>query len=163
MAVSFIGGGNRSAQRKPLTCRKYVNVLPRLEILTRDILALKVAGFTMMCSARLGMDWHYLRLNEVIICQEHVVLCIHITYRIFSSRIINMYLIFQDKNVQMMNMKYCYKTKVYLTALRYVCFYNTASTPVSSINKTDRHITEILLKVALKKNLISLSGAFICE
>jgi hypothetical protein len=44
--------------------------------------------------------------------------------------------IFQDKNVQMMNMKYCYKTKV--------------CTPVSSINKTDCHdITEILLKVAL--------------
>jgi hypothetical protein len=38
-----------------------------------------------------------------------------------------MYLIFQDKNVQMMNMKYCYKTKVYLTALRYVCFYNAGS------------------------------------
>ena len=34
----------------------------------------------MMCSACLGRDWHYLRLNEVIICQEHVVLCIHITY-----------------------------------------------------------------------------------
>ena len=60
--------------------RKYANVLPRLEKLTRKILALKVAGFTMMCSARLGRDWHYLRLNEVIICQEHVVLCIHITY-----------------------------------------------------------------------------------
>ena len=60
--------------------RKYANVLPRLEKLTRDILALKVAGFTMMCSARLGRDWHYLRLNEVIVCQEHVVLCIHITY-----------------------------------------------------------------------------------
>jgi hypothetical protein len=60
--------------------RKYVNVLPRLEILTRKILALKVASFTMMCSARLGRNWHYLRLNEVIICQEHVVLCIHITY-----------------------------------------------------------------------------------
>ena len=34
----------------------------------------------MMCSVRLGRDWHYLRLNEVIICQEHVVLYIHITY-----------------------------------------------------------------------------------
>jgi len=38
-----------------------------------------------------------------------------------------MYLIFQDKNVQMKNMKYCYKTKVYRTALRYVCFYNAGS------------------------------------
>jgi hypothetical protein len=33
-----------------------------------------------MCSARLAGDCHCLRLNEVIICQEHVVLCIHITY-----------------------------------------------------------------------------------
>jgi hypothetical protein len=55
-------------------------VLPRLETLTRNKLALKVASLTMMCSARLGMGWHCLRLNEVIICQEHVVLCIHITY-----------------------------------------------------------------------------------
>jgi len=38
-----------------------------------------------------------------------------------------MYLIFQDKNVQIMNMKYCYKTKVYLTTFRYVCFYNAGS------------------------------------
>ena len=60
--------------------RKYANVLPRLEKLTRKKLALKVASFTTMCSARLGRDWHCLRLNEVIICQEHVVLCIHITY-----------------------------------------------------------------------------------
>jgi dimeric dUTPase (all-alpha-NTP-PPase superfamily) len=60
--------------------RKYANVLPRLLNLTRKKLALKVASSTMMCSARLGRDWHYLRLNEVIICQEHVVLCIHITY-----------------------------------------------------------------------------------
>ena len=36
--------------------RKYANVLPRLEILTREILALKVAGLTVMCSARLGRD-----------------------------------------------------------------------------------------------------------
>jgi hypothetical protein len=42
-----------------------------------------------------------------------------------------MYLIFQDKNVQMMNMKYCYKSKVYLTALRYVCFImQVPSTPI---------------------------------
>jgi hypothetical protein len=60
--------------------RKYANVLPRLEILTRNKLALKVASLPMMCSARLARDWHCLRLNEVIICQEHVVLCIHITY-----------------------------------------------------------------------------------
>jgi hypothetical protein len=60
--------------------RKYANVLPRLEQLSRQQLALKVAGFTTMCSARLRRDWHCLRLNEVIICQEHVVLCIHITY-----------------------------------------------------------------------------------
>ena len=60
--------------------RKYANVLPRLLKLTRKKLALKVASSTMMCSVRLGRDWHYLRLNEVIICQEHVVLCIHITY-----------------------------------------------------------------------------------
>ena len=55
-------------------------MLPRLEKLTRQKPALQVASFTMMCSARLGRDWHCLRLNEVIICQEHVVLCIHITY-----------------------------------------------------------------------------------
>ena len=55
-------------------------MLPRLEKLTREKLALQVASFTMMCSARLGWDWHCLRLNEVIICQEHVMLCIHITY-----------------------------------------------------------------------------------
>jgi hypothetical protein len=60
--------------------RKYANVLPRLLTLTRKKLALKVAISTMMCSVRLGRDWHYLRLNEVIICQEHAVLCIHITY-----------------------------------------------------------------------------------
>ena len=60
--------------------RKYANVLPRLLNVTRKKLALKVASSTMMCSARLGRDWHYLRLNEVIICQEHVVLCIHIRY-----------------------------------------------------------------------------------
>jgi hypothetical protein len=60
--------------------RNYANVLPRLETLTQNKLALKVASLTMMCSARLGRDWHCLRLNEVIICQEHVVLCIHITY-----------------------------------------------------------------------------------
>ena len=60
--------------------RKYANVLPRLLKLTRKKLALKVASSTMMCSVRLGRDWHYLRLNEVIICQEHVVLCIHIRY-----------------------------------------------------------------------------------
>jgi hypothetical protein len=46
-------------------------VLPRLEILTRKKLALKVASLTTMSSARLGRDWHCLRLNEVIICQEH--------------------------------------------------------------------------------------------
>ena len=55
--------------------RKYANVLPRLLKPKRKKLALKVAGYTMMCSARLGMDWQYLRLNEVIICQEHVMLC----------------------------------------------------------------------------------------
>jgi hypothetical protein len=60
--------------------RKYANVLPRLKQLSRQQLALKVASFTTMCSARLRRDWHCLRLNEVIICQEHVVLCIHITY-----------------------------------------------------------------------------------
>ena len=60
--------------------RKYANVLPRLETLTRKKLALQVAVFTMMCSARLGRDWHCLRLSEVIICQENVMLCIHITY-----------------------------------------------------------------------------------
>jgi hypothetical protein len=64
MAVSFID----------------VNVLPRLLKLTRKKLALKVASLTTMCSARLGRDWHCLRLNEVIICQKHVVLSIHITY-----------------------------------------------------------------------------------
>jgi hypothetical protein len=51
--------------------------IPRLLNATTKKLALKVASSTMMCSARLGRDWHYLRLNEVIICQEHVVLCIH--------------------------------------------------------------------------------------
>jgi hypothetical protein len=52
-----------------------VHVLPRLETLTRNKLALKVASLTMICSARLAGDCHCLRLNEVIICQEHVVLC----------------------------------------------------------------------------------------
>jgi hypothetical protein len=54
--------------------RKYANVLPRLLKLTKKKLALKVASLTTMCSARLGRDWHCLRLKEVIICQEHVVL-----------------------------------------------------------------------------------------
>jgi hypothetical protein len=60
--------------------RKYANVLPRLVKLTRNKLALKVASLTTMCSARLGRDWHCLRLNEVILCQKHVVLSIHIIY-----------------------------------------------------------------------------------
>jgi hypothetical protein len=77
--------------------RKYANVLPRLDKFTRNKLALKIASLTTMFSARLGRDWHCLRLNEVIICQEHVVLCIHITYH--PQYIINMYLIFQDQNV----------------------------------------------------------------
>jgi hypothetical protein len=63
--------------------RQYANVLPRLLKLTRKKLALKVASSTMMCSVRLGRDWHYLRLNEVIICQEHVVLCIPLKREIY--------------------------------------------------------------------------------
>jgi len=61
---------------------QYANVLPRLKkvSLTRNKIALKVASLTTMCSSRLGRDWHYLRLNAVIIFQEHVVICIHITY-----------------------------------------------------------------------------------
>jgi hypothetical protein len=54
--------------------RKYANVLPRLIQLTKNKLALKIVSLTTMCSGRLGRDWHCLKLNEVIICQEHVVL-----------------------------------------------------------------------------------------
>ena len=148
MAVSFIGGGNRSTRRKPPTCRKP---------LTNCI--------TWCCIEYTWPRAEFELITLVVICTDCIDSC-KSNYRtathsqrgnnpnkITASRCLRYIDFYIAIDLDCIKLSFCFFILAVflphhfeLTTDRWF----SPGTPVSSTNKTDRHdITEILMKVAL--------------
>jgi hypothetical protein len=86
MAVSFIGGGNRSTQRKPLTCRKSQHTLSHNVVSSTS----RLVGIR---THNVSVDRHWLymvnpttirsRPRQPLECREHEILMLRLLYDVF--------------------------------------------------------------------------------